>query len=372
MSKDKAQLRIRQGTGLARVDGDAVQRFWLRLSLQEKRDILRFEDPELVERLFSIWQALCISDMTCYVVGIGSQDCDSKKAGNEFFAIEGFISQSAVLHEAAFYAKLALVDKPDFFEILEEWLGSPPWVGRTVLHRRDWPSLFKASMNSWSEFVRQIFKLIESALYHAEQVDRIKPAANASSPDKVTSPSKCSKRKARKKSCNLKLKICPVCDGTRVLLGDPCPLCVDISDDDEPPHTALIAEEELIVEEKDEEEEEEKEEFPRLSKAMIEKWSSGWRPIGKRCDAAGGHWVLFDRPIKQSACTLNKHQEDMASVSTDMSTVSTEDVFSDTNQTFEEQVSILQATVKNTFVHMLPDCPSAVQGLSRSRSLPCW
>lgn len=464
MSKDRQRLRIRQGTGLAIADGDAVQSFWCSLSLQEKRRILRFEDPELVECLFSNWQTLCISDMTCYVVGICSQDGSSKKVGNEFFAIEGFISQSAVLHEAAFYAKLALVDKPDFFDTVEHWLESPLWVGRPMLHRRDWPSLFKTSLNSWSDLVRQIFKLVEAAVYHAEQVARLKHQRVP--PSKETSPSKSCKRKARKKLCALKLKAggqlhgsnsCPVCDGTGVLLDDPCPLCVDGSDEEEAPSAAVgdeflenpegrcvdkdgqesgIAEEQenstetpdsdkeqedsaaevqegedkqaeedvspctfaqcrasstdaLTIQCEEEEEEvgqlkpniapkdllatwssgldgwmrpkvrrrrrraiqceEEEEETSHTSREEVATWSSGWSRVGKRCDAADGLWVLFERPIRQSAGVCQ---------STSVPNNAPEARF-------------LRATVKNTFVNV-PDFLADVPCLARARSLPYW
>jgi len=451
MSKEKTRLRIsRQGTGLAKIDGDSVQSFWWNLSLAEKRYILRFEDPELVECLFSIWQRLCISDMTCYVVGIGSQDGASKKAGNEFFAIEGFISQSAVLHEAAFYAKLELADNEDFFEIVEKWMDGPLWAGRTILHRRDWPSLFKASVNSWSDLVRQIFKLVESALYHAEQASRLNSTAGLSSA-KEASPSKNSKRRARKKQTSIKLKaeadLCPVCDGTGILLDDPCPLCVSDAEDAAPAEEVLEDEEEndaseadevedpeheekalcsdeQEVDAKDEQEEEEttnvtqsddeKEEdtsraskdgendeedeeweaevldrkfgvemeeghdditqlqcdhfeyeehedtttgwrtksrkkkklLSRASRNLIATWSSGWRSIGRRCEAVGGQLVLFERPMSQSAGVPNKVLGERA-----------------------KAARVVRATVKNTFVHLLPDAP-VKQGLSRSISLP--
>lgn len=456
MSKEKARLRIsRQGAGLAKIDGDSVQSFWWNLSLAEKRYILRFEDPELVECLFSIWQRLCISDMTCYVVGIGSQDGASKKAGNEFFAIEGFISQSAVLHEAAFYAKLELVGNEDLFEIVQKWVDGPLWVGRPILHRRDWPSLFRTSVNSWSELVRQIFKLVESALYHAERASRLNPTAGSLCSAKEASPSKSAKRRERKKQSAIKVKaeadVCPVCDGTGILLDDPCPLCV--SDAEDPAHSEEILDEEEEndasdadeVEDpeheecgdeqeedaKDEQEEEETtnvtqsddekedtsrnskdgendeedeeweaevldrkfgiemEDIPclevqaededithiecghfeyeehedtttgwrtksrkkkkkllsRASRNLIATWSSGWRSIGRRCEAVGGHLVLFERPMSQSAGVPNKVLGERA------------------------KAGVVRATVKNTFVHLLPDAP-VKQGLPRSSSLP--
>merc|ERR1712039_930531 len=53
--------------------------------------------------------------------------------------------------------------------------------------------------------------------------------------------SQSAKRRARKKRINVKLRleslkvdedVCPVCDGKRFLLGDPCPLCEESSGDE--------------------------------------------------------------------------------------------------------------------------------------------
>jgi hypothetical protein len=361
MAKDNARARLKR----AKVDGDAVQGYWLNLSLQEKRQILRFEDPLLVERLFNTWQTLCISDMTCYIVGLGGQDELSKKVSNQFFAIEGFISQNVVLHQGAFYAKLALVEKPDFFEILEKWIGSPLLVGRPMLHRCDWPSLFKASVNSWSQLLIQIFKLMELAVYHAEQLSRIKKKADHLCSIKDTSPGKSSKRNARGRLLDRRRKalanICPVCDGSGSLLDDPCPLCADALEAEtvEPTNTTTVmdskvcldvseAETEQVtnttaVEDEDLQEDvefdDEQDEDESLAwMDLLAGWSSGWERVGRHCTAADGNMVLFERQTGS----------------------------------FEEDVGPYRAIVKNTFVQICQDIASAPvpAGFSRSQSLP--
>lgn len=381
MVKAKVQSRLKQGAGIVHVDADAVQRFWFDLSLQERRQVLRFEDPELVECLFNIWQALCISDMTCYVVGIGSQIAESKRLGNEFFAIEGYISQSVVLHEAAFYGKHSLIERHDFFEIMEYWIGSPLWVGRPMVKRRDWPSLFKGSINSWSKLLHHIFQLIEVALYHAEQASRLQPT------ETEAGSSKCSKRRAREKKLRAKLNQCPVCEGTGLLLDDPCPLCGDAEEIDAEPaiHTAMLSPDTLDVhadnqedghasaekeerdddkeydptvtpeeceedeveecdEDCDEDDDDDAEESLQAFKQRLSEWSSGWRHAGRRCDADGS-LILFERPL------LIKSNLRAGSL--------------------PKIAGALRASVRKTFVHISQDCPATTRRLQTSQSLPC-
>jgi hypothetical protein len=157
------------------------------------------------------------------------------------FSVEGIVAEDdGDLRDAAFYAKREFVEDHDLFEFLECRLGSPILSGRPLLQRGDWPSIFEVTPNSWADFMAQILRLIELAVVEAFQV-----ASSAG----TLQQSRCGKRRGRKKKAVLKASLCPVCDSTGVLLGDPCPLCIDDDDEDE-----LVAQEiagELVCPAKD-------------------------------------------------------------------------------------------------------------------------
>lgn len=252
-------------------------------------------------------------------------------------------------------------------------------MGRPMLQRRDWPTLFKASVNSWSQLLHQIFRLVELALYHAEQASHLQPADDA----KVSSPSKSSvakKLRKQKQKAKLKAKMnqCPVCEGSRVLLDDPCPLCcsgseeegelddlpeVDelpsttLSEVEEPPSTTLSDVEEipapqLMEDEADEDYEEyddaeepcDDDEDAELQEArrvafmdLLRTWSSGWTLTRKLQSSARGNSISFERIMRSS--------------------------LDDNSRSF-------RATVKNTFVHISQDCLVGVPSLARAHSSP--
>lgn len=142
MSRDKAKLKIRRSGACravvsADVDAEALKRRWESLRLDEKLAILNFEDPSLVRRLCNVWQTLCCSDFTCYMLGIDGQDRRREKDGMDMFAtwfqLEGVIGKGGVLGEAVFSAKHGFVAKVDFFEFLERWLESAFLDGRPAL-----------------------------------------------------------------------------------------------------------------------------------------------------------------------------------------------------------------------------------------------
>lgn len=392
MSKDRARGRLRHGAARPAADADAVQRYWSQLPVDERQAVLCFEDVALVDRLFNIWQTLCISDMTCYVVGVRGQQLASKAIGNEFFAIEGFVSHSGeALLEAAFYAKPALVQKPDFFEIIEQQLGSPFLVGRPLLHRCEWPSLFLGSLNSWSDLVRQVFKLIEMALYEAEQSSRLKRREAVPDTCIPSKASLCSKRRAREKARKKRSALCPVCDGTRSLLDDPCPLCVEDSAGEDTPDAGvdISGSCECLGEAQSEMRgaigdvcSQEADGAPNLysvkgdlsteepaagdylhsdslhsdpnfkvESCIVEtsqvwrtsSWSSGWRSVSQSCNAVGWQYRLFSgtTDMRQPTSILPP----------------------------KEEFSLVRAIFKNTFVHVVPDVPSNEE-LTRARSAP--
>jgi len=213
------------------VDAEAVKSFWAGLSLEEKSEILQFEDAALVNRLWSIRQELTVSDMTCYLYGIRRESTTCMS----MFAIEGLCSEGGSLLEAVFFARRSLVERADFFEFLEESLGSPFLQGRPTLRRWEWPSLFEVTPNSWSEFLKQLLQLVELAVAHAMQ--QVHETAERAAAVQAPTESKWAKRRARKRLAKQKeasgvLDVCPVCDGSQKLLNDRCPLCVDDSQDE--------------------------------------------------------------------------------------------------------------------------------------------
>jgi hypothetical protein len=344
MSKHKPRQRIKGASGTS-VDAEAVHCYWQSLSIEDRKELLRFGDPALVERLFAIWQQLCVSDMACYVCGILSADARSKKFGNDMFAIEGYINSVGDLHDAAFYARPAFVETMDVFQVMEEWLGSPFLEGRSKLPRQEWPTLFKISPNSWSDCVRSIFHLVELALWNAEAEDR-QARSRICTIAASEQQSQSAKRRSRKKRINLKLRaesqkvdedVCPVCDGERVLLGDPCPLCGESSDDDdddenEDVHPTAIHESSPDVKVK-----------AHLSECFTTSWSSRWTSISKSIFVSDWQLGFFEHSAAQSSDTGIKSFADGPNVG-------------------------LCASVKNTFVHVSP--VGAPAELFRSRSLP--
>jgi len=265
--------------------------------------------------------------------------------------------------------------------------GSPLFVGRPLLHRREWPSLFLGSLNSWSDLVRQVFKLVELALYEAERSSRV--SRHETAPDTVA-PSKaslCSKRKAREKARKKRSALCPVCDGTRVLLDDPCPLCVDDSAAEDAPDVGVdmgnpcdrsrgapselrgaidnvcmqesegapsldLAIDDLSTEEPAAGDYPHSDATFEVETCMVEtsqtwktaSWSSGWRSVSKSCSAADWQYLFFNG-LNDSPSSL-LHDEEFSSV---------------------------RAIFKNTFVHVVPDVPAdggRTRALTRARSVP--
>lgn len=224
--KTKSQSRQRQhGSERPEARAEAAKKFWAGLSLSQKSQTLRFSEPKLVGRLWDIRNDLFVSDFTCYACGIRGQDLP-RQLGMDMFAVQGICSEEGLLDEGIFYARKLLVQKNDFFEFLEQQLGSPFLFGRPALMCQDWLGLFKKTPNTWSEFLCQLLKLVELAVLQASA------GSQESVPD-LPAPSKWARRRARKKQAtgatqdDTAEESCPVCDGTQKLLSAPCPLCVD-------------------------------------------------------------------------------------------------------------------------------------------------
>jgi len=250
MSRDKLKLnakRVELWKGLAfvtqQVDAQAVRSHWESLPLDERLRVLRFEEPELVAQLHEIVESLNMSDLLCYMLSIPGEKV-TRKVGMDMFALEAGLGSNGVLLNPVFFAKRALIDRADFFEYLEGRLGSSFLNARPALTRKDWPLLFRSPPNSWEEFVKLILWLVELAVLDSAQVGTVTGSLVSSA--LFAAPAgkgSAAKRRARKQRLNHARKIefcdhqedfdtCPVCEGTRQLLRDPCPLCVDVSDED--------------------------------------------------------------------------------------------------------------------------------------------
>lgn len=333
MSRRNARLKaFRYGTWQSsvpvKVDANAVRAHWSSLPLDEKLRVLRFEDTELMQRVSNIWHELCISDFACHLIGVRGLKLSPQDGDMSLFAMEGYVDGEDSIHDAVLFAKLAFVEDDNVIETLECRLGSPLLVGRAALQRRDWPLLFKVSPNSWSQLTDQLFKLVELAIYYAYcERDAHKPLPTLLEAAPRLLEGRSSKRRARKKRANLNLRhlddmgspVCGVCDGTRLLLDDPCPLCVDESDDED--SFALSKADEASL--------------------AAKTWLSGWHLVGvgeTRVQQSERRWVVYEYPGAQS----------------------------------QKVSGSCHAVVKNTFLEILPVCfVSDTLGLSRTRSLPC-
>merc|ERR1712178_137756 len=184
--------------------------------------------------------------------------------------------------------------------------------------------------------------------------------------------------------------VCAVCDGTGLLLDDPCPLCGEDSADEEPPapHGAEDAAcsnqcavetvddlqsgaKDVCLEDEDEEdasnldltvddvstEEPAADELPQSDgvnevvdddvpswRTPIPRWSCGWRSTSERSTVMDWQYLVIDR-----SASLNRKRH--------------------LRRDFEEKTISIRATVQNTFVHIFQDSP-ADEGLVRVHSAP--
>eukprot|EP00928_Gymnodinium_smaydae_P100456 TRINITY_DN985_c0_g1_i1.p1 TRINITY_DN985_c0_g1~~TRINITY_DN985_c0_g1_i1.p1 ORF type:complete len:465 (-),score=57.48 TRINITY_DN985_c0_g1_i1:271-1665(-) len=246
MTKKKGKL------GAKRVDADAVKLYWAHLPIDEKLEVLRFQDRAMFERVRSVWQNLSESDLTCLLCGIRTRTSIQQDINMSMFALEGHLNDDGSLYDVDFHAKFELAGREDLLELIERHLGRPLGEGARRLTRESWSMFFQATPNSWSQFLQQILTLLEAAILQAEHDSRNKlPAPLAA---EVSVQGRSAKRRARKKRTKLAImdtvdasnrkrscsssessaaaNLCPVCDGTGFLLSDPCPLCADSATED--------------------------------------------------------------------------------------------------------------------------------------------
>lgn len=224
MSRDRARRRSRprkrgKGLVLAEVDAEPVKQHWNAREVDEKFGILRFEEPALVNRVYEIQQSLFLSDFKCYLIGFRGQDTVREKLGLNSFDVEGVIQDDGDLHPVAFFAKRAFCERTDFFELMEERLGRR-FLQSTPPSRSDWVSFFDVSPSSWSDFMCQVFHLVEAAVFQSQLDSVCKPEETPSVLPAVSIPDvKSNKKKKVKKKRSTPVSI-SVGNGCHAFQGD--------------------------------------------------------------------------------------------------------------------------------------------------------
>jgi hypothetical protein len=174
-----------------------VKQFWSTLATEQKLAALRIQEHTLVNELYEVQQALFAADLECYVNGFHGQEKVRRKAGVQFFDIEGVINERGVLCPKAFVAHRPFVEMENVFEFLEERLGRPLLQGAPLLEERHWVSLLEPRPSSWSDFMRVCLLLVELVLRKAHREAKRTETHEPEVPSMVMSQS--AKRKARKK-----------------------------------------------------------------------------------------------------------------------------------------------------------------------------
>lgn len=185
----------------------SVKQHWSSLRAAEKLAILRFQDRELIDKIYETQQSLYEADLECYIVhGLRGQEKARLKAGSQFFDVEGVLDGSGNLCPRAFVAQREFVEMEDMFEFLEERLERPFLEGVPHLEQQDWISLLEPQPSSWLDFVRVSLRLVELALRKHHQDVSVIDATPPTSPSVVRTGevvSQSAKRKARKRRCML-------------------------------------------------------------------------------------------------------------------------------------------------------------------------
>mmetsp|Transcript_36454 Transcript_36454/g.79772 ORF Transcript_36454/g.79772 Transcript_36454/m.79772 type:complete len:347 (+) Transcript_36454:44-1084(+) len=172
----KARLQrraaLRRATPAEEVDVAAVRRFWEELSPEAKTDVLRWEDPSVVNRLHDHMGSLCKAELWCManrMEGLTTDGIGERLKGFEFERpIEGDCF-GRPQGPTAFCVMPEHVEETDLIQELEEHLGGPLLTGRPVLQPRDWFTITEASPCSWDELQTQVLRLVELAIFYAQR-----------------------------------------------------------------------------------------------------------------------------------------------------------------------------------------------------------
>lgn len=184
------------------VDADAVKGYWNGLSTDEKLHILQFDDPALVNRVYSVQQELYAADQQCYNLGLRGQDAERERVGMNQFAMECDIR---ACRPVVFFAQQTFVERTDFSEYSEQLLGRPFLKVPQGMQRKEWCETLQPNASSWQDFMVQILRLVEFAILHAyydtksTQCDKAEDENTlAPAEEVVEQPTPSAKRRARK------------------------------------------------------------------------------------------------------------------------------------------------------------------------------
>jgi hypothetical protein len=178
-------------TAVVDVDLEPLKHHWWGLSCEARLKALRFTNHGLVQRAWTIKEALYNSELACYQCGIVSQHDQAGQPlvsnGLRHFAFEwpakpelcsartaGEQGELATVRDPtpckpeALVATREFVEGVDVFAYIEQQLGGFLVRGVPFLHRKDLTSTFDSPPHSWTEYERQILKLVEVALFQVQ------------------------------------------------------------------------------------------------------------------------------------------------------------------------------------------------------------
>jgi len=176
---------LRRALPAEEVDEMAARNFWRSLSLDERLDVLRFEDAALVQRMHSHMTSVCKSELWCRRNVMGGLVRDDGSSGQverlKGFAFECPAESDCMGRRPApttFCATPDIAGSDTIFEDLKKSLGSALLEGRPVLLRQDWASVAETTPGSWPELQLQALRLVELAIFQAQR-DAAAEAASA-------------------------------------------------------------------------------------------------------------------------------------------------------------------------------------------------
>jgi hypothetical protein len=103
------------------------------------------------------------------MAGLSSLNDELRQVGIDEFAMECVTDCWKNMQPEAFFAKQVFASRAELFDVLERRLGSPLLDGRETLPEAKWLVLFEKAPSSWLDFVRQVFKLVELAIWQCQQ-----------------------------------------------------------------------------------------------------------------------------------------------------------------------------------------------------------
>mmetsp|Transcript_9388 Transcript_9388/g.21344 ORF Transcript_9388/g.21344 Transcript_9388/m.21344 type:complete len:378 (-) Transcript_9388:69-1202(-) len=166
------QVALRRAASTDTVDVEAVRSFWAKLDPEARQGVLRFEDQALVQRLHENMKALCRAEIWAMANGVeGVRDAEppQRLTGFEFECPAELDCYGRQPSPIAFTATEEYAANDGLLEDLQRELGSPLLQGRPALRRQDWLTTFEGSSASWEDLQHRVLRLVELALFQAQQ-----------------------------------------------------------------------------------------------------------------------------------------------------------------------------------------------------------